>query len=752
MSKRIISFILALVFILGSSNFVWAEANPGDIKIQYLIDEKIVEGRTTDQEGVFDYALDKTITRAEVTKLLVNILDLQDTAGAIKGAIQAFPDVSNTHWANGYISVATTKNKKIAYGRRIIVGYPDGTFRPEKDISYNEMVAMLVRIVKANFTEEMEADAIWGTSYIAWADDLGLLEDIEIENSNKSINRRDAFIMVYNAIKILEKADQTSPDFGDIMGIVSKFQDGVLELNQDSDFRFKITKDTKTTDGTTFSDLTANTFMPGSLVKIVADDEKNISYIIELGNPRDLALQDRWLDIAEYTVSSRDDTEIIRNYTETNSVKVGEIQAEVTTETRIFATDPEKNALKEVKALAEIFEIYAKRRKPIKDVYMAYDEYFGNRREAKVIVFGEVEKFLGKEEMRRIVSPVNSKLEFSAQSMIEGLTKTFSLEDVPNFPTSYNFDYNDVVLMYFDDYENAKVKLPPMKLIDYSEAEVYEIAKIDHKMITIRDKDGYQFPFNMSTTAKFTNDEVVEGVHVQILWTPPQFVMDIIGAENIMDMNNIDIEKILKGIDLVEAIEIIKEIDSISDFDFLIMAISVVEDDLRGSLPIGIRTGTETGYIESIGEDNVTLVDKIDGVKRNHRAYNVASTDILRARIAYLFDFEVVYDISYKFGNTPYIYNIQYYFDSDRLYGSPMDNWIFDTLYTSVKLEWTREKLERSHGIFNYIMDSNNRYPVLFTSEEVILYAVANYNAANDFYGGPGRIALPEGYFENWKK
>lgn len=752
MNKRVISFILAIIILASSSGFAFAMTTTEDMKVQYLIDNKIIEGRTTDEKGVVDYALDKNLTRAEVTKLIVYILGLQELAESIKGSIKAFSDVDSNHWANGYISVATTKNENIAYGRRIILGYPDGTFLPEKDITYNEMIAMLVRIVKPDLTELMEMESIWATSYLNWAKELGLLEGISIENSNKAINRKDAFILVYNALEIRNETNINNPNFQEVMGIVSRFQGGILELNQDKDMQYNITHNTRATDGTTYGSLRENLVSPGSLVRLIADENKNVNYIIELGNPRDLAIPGGWFDVSEKIVSSVDDTEILDNYTETNTIIVGDIDAEITVETRIFAADLEKNALREVKALAEIFEIYAKRRKPIKNVYMGYDEYFETRREAKVIVFGDIEKFQGKEEMRRIVTPVNSKLQFSAQSMIGGITKVFTLENVGHFPTGYDFGYNDVVLMYFDDYDNSRVKLPPQVLIDYSEAEVYEVSKIDNHMIVIRDKDGYEFPFDMTTSAKFLTEEVVEGAHVQILWTPPQFIIDIIGRDNITDMNNIDIEEILKGIDVKEALDIIKDINSISDFNFLIMAISVVDDDLRGSLPIGIRTGTETGYIDRIAEDSVTVVDKIDGVKRNYRSYNVAATDIQMARLANLMDFEVVFDVSNKFGNTPYIYNIQYYFDHSRLYGSPMDNWIFQTLYTSLKMEWNKEKLEESYGMFNYIMESENRYPILFLSDEIVLIAVESYNTANDMYGGPSRLSIPPEYFENWHK
>lgn len=271
-------------------------------------------------------------------------------------------------------------------------------------------------------------------------------------------------------------------------------------------------------------------------------------------------------------------------------------------------------------------------------------------------------------------------------------------------------------------------------------------------MIVIRDKNGYEFPFDMTTSAQFTRDEIKEGAHVQILWTPPQFIMDIIGKENLTDLKNIDIEKILREIDLEEALEIIKEVNSISDFNFQVMAISVVEDPLRGTLPIGIRTGKYTGYIDSFTDNEVIVVDKIDGIKRNPRHYYISPTDLNMIRLAKNMDFEVVYDVDLRFGQTEFMTNVQYYFDHSRLYGSPMDNWIFQTMKTTFSNEWDKEKLEQAYGMFYYIVESENKYPILFKREEMVMIAVESYNQANDRLGGPGRITIPPGYFENWKK
>lgn len=111
--------------------------------------------------------------------------------------MRPFPDVDLNHWANGYISVATTQKQDVANGRRIIIGYPDGKFYPENNVTYAELATMLVRIVKKDLTDKMEADAIWATSYIRWAEE-GILRGINSSRfwrSSKRANLSKCFTM-----------------------------------------------------------------------------------------------------------------------------------------------------------------------------------------------------------------------------------------------------------------------------------------------------------------------------------------------------------------------------------------------------------------------------------------------------------------------------------------------------------------------------------------------------------------------------
>ncbi len=75
---------------------------------------------------------DNYITRAETAVLVGKALGLKDDGGAALDYSDGIPD-----WARGYISSSTSGG--------VFTGYPDGTFLPGKDISREEMAAVLIR-------------------------------------------------------------------------------------------------------------------------------------------------------------------------------------------------------------------------------------------------------------------------------------------------------------------------------------------------------------------------------------------------------------------------------------------------------------------------------------------------------------------------------------------------------------------------------------------------------------------------------
>ena len=97
-------------------------------EIMQLAESKIIMGYP---DGLF--RPENQVTRAEFSKMILLSLGLnvENPTG------QTFPDVPSSHWAFGYI--------ESAFKHGLMIGYPDGGFRPEGKITIAEVLTVLVR-------------------------------------------------------------------------------------------------------------------------------------------------------------------------------------------------------------------------------------------------------------------------------------------------------------------------------------------------------------------------------------------------------------------------------------------------------------------------------------------------------------------------------------------------------------------------------------------------------------------------------
>jgi len=122
------------------------------------------------------------VTRAEMAVIVVSALGLADYA---KGT-SSFSDMGG-HWSNGFVAYATSLG--------IIAGYPDGTFKPDKTVSYDEAATMLVAALGYN------ADSLigtWPANFVTKAKTLGILDGIVAGAAGA--NRGDIAIMAYQTL------------------------------------------------------------------------------------------------------------------------------------------------------------------------------------------------------------------------------------------------------------------------------------------------------------------------------------------------------------------------------------------------------------------------------------------------------------------------------------------------------------------------------------------------------------------------
>ena len=545
MNKKIISLVLALVMVLGTFTSVFAaeptkkdEAKKAEPekkvekivgkqnKIQYIIDKKLVEGY---EDG--NYGFDKNIKRSEITRLLVLANGNEDLAKKLQGAMKIYSDVDTKHWANGVISVGTTVPSD-ANGIAMLVGYPDGSFGPEKDVTYAELAKMLVVLAKKDLTADMVKNAKWATSWMTWAAELGILDDVTITDSNLPANRADAFTMVYNALYTMQEFKRTPSN--ETRGILSELDNRTLQLNQDSKKEYKITDSTVFVIGVgrqqlqRVNVLNNKEYYLGSLVRILVNDKNEVTHIIELGNPAKMALNNAgstagrvlsnplWKGVADNTASTlayvgdknsalpqtgkasyvtfgfnSDKTEAKRINFE-NEGTANDISLRINDKTEVYVANPANNQMRQVKDVAEALSLLGYQNYLGNNAYRVYNVYAGfdtdsisrnwkeikvdasDRNTAKVIVFNLVNKNKSLDKYR-VLESSSSKFATTLENVDGKLFERDNARDTFNFPLNYG-DKFDVIGM--DNYRSSSNMVT---YIDHSSSNfpIVKVTKVD---------------------------------------------------------------------------------------------------------------------------------------------------------------------------------------------------------------------------------------------------------------------------------
>ena len=433
MNKKFLSLVLALVMVLGTFSSVFAapaekketkeapkaaetvvpKITGKKAKIQWLQDNKYVEGRKVNKDPKNnDLALDKNIQRDEVSKLLVYAIGRENLANKIAGTFKPYSDVDNKHWANGFITVGSTE-KSPANELAFLIGYPDKTFKPANNVTYAELSKMLVTLAKTDLTKDMhdKANKDWPRQWMAWAAEMGILEDVDVKNSNDPAVREDAFTMIYNAMYKLKYIKKMPSN--ETRGIISQIKNGEITVNQGEKAKtiklmpnttfvlynrsYDVNASKAAADRVVMGSVLSNpSYYYGSFVRVLTNDKGEATHVLELGNPAQLALgvgiepwfgdNSRWADVAEKTAETRPYTEVKNNkgdvlntykqilakvnykdsdaksisFFEINSPTARDVEklnVKLTAETKYYVADVVKNQLTEVKSVDEALRI-----------------------------------------------------------------------------------------------------------------------------------------------------------------------------------------------------------------------------------------------------------------------------------------------------------------------------------------------------------------------------------------------------------
>jgi hypothetical protein len=152
--------------------------------VKALMDAKAITG---DTDGLFHP--DKAITRAEFASIVVRAAAEQN----LDGGATYFTDMSGYGWAKEYINRAYEKNW--------IKGVGDGKFAPGKNVTYAEVITVLIRVQRGQaIGQEGDLEGRWPDVYVQYADMYNLTGNMIISNWNASAPKGDVAILANRII------------------------------------------------------------------------------------------------------------------------------------------------------------------------------------------------------------------------------------------------------------------------------------------------------------------------------------------------------------------------------------------------------------------------------------------------------------------------------------------------------------------------------------------------------------------------
>jgi hypothetical protein len=125
--------------------------------VEFLYNNGVINGKSANI-----FAPDDTLTRAELTKIIVNLYKFQLEESGV-----SFSDVGEEDWCMPYVRTAKKFN--------LIKGYDDGTFKPEQKITRVEALSMLLKAAGADISKARSygfkdiKEKEWYTPYVNFA-------------------------------------------------------------------------------------------------------------------------------------------------------------------------------------------------------------------------------------------------------------------------------------------------------------------------------------------------------------------------------------------------------------------------------------------------------------------------------------------------------------------------------------------------------------------------------------------------------
>ena len=195
MKKKILVSLIALLGVIvcthtkaNAVNFYDTQGTRYEGAVERLNELGIVDGVS---DKVFN--AEKTVTRAELAKMLTGALlnEAEFSALAFDDKDCNYTDVVKGEWYYDYVVVASN------YG--LIQGYEDNTFKPNKEVTYEEAAKMLLKGLGHTYLREDHPNG-WATEYLDKMYELRLNKGTTKFEEKESAIRGNIAIMIWNML------------------------------------------------------------------------------------------------------------------------------------------------------------------------------------------------------------------------------------------------------------------------------------------------------------------------------------------------------------------------------------------------------------------------------------------------------------------------------------------------------------------------------------------------------------------------
>lgn len=191
MKNKLTAYVLCIALLLTCIPSAYASGTVeySDILAQTLL--KTLNIMVGDENGNLN--LDNFVSRAEFTKIAVAMSQYRNMV-ASSATTSMFTDVNYKYWAAPYIRLAVTNG--------IFTGYPDGTYKPDSTVLYEEAVTVMLRLL--GYTDD-DFGTSWPYGQIGIAKGNHITDNIS-KNAGDELCRGDVLTLAYNTLMASPKS------------------------------------------------------------------------------------------------------------------------------------------------------------------------------------------------------------------------------------------------------------------------------------------------------------------------------------------------------------------------------------------------------------------------------------------------------------------------------------------------------------------------------------------------------------------